>query len=333
MNDVISLARLRLVVLVHIASQTRRVLRSAAVVSIALTIITGCASIPRENTKYPELEEPRATPLERVTAIKPTVALVLSGGAARGFAHIGVLKVLEANGIRPDLIVGTSAGSIVGALYAGGLNARDIEKLAYHLDWSLLGDLTIPGLGFIGGNRIEELVNEKLRYQSIEALPIPFAVVATEVQTGRRTVFNRGNPGKAVRASASLPGIFSPVLINGRYYTDGGLVSPLPVLAARQMGADIVIGVDVMYRPSDSALWNPLSMLFQAFLIAAYRLTEIEGESADLVITPSIPSTSGQYFFSARAMLIEIGEQAAAEALPKIKALVSHRGTATSGQP
>ncbi len=183
------------------------------------------------------------------TPVKPRVALALGGGAAKGFAHIGVIKVLEANGIVPDIITGTSAGSVVGSLYASGLNGMQLQAKAMQLDESELTDWTLSTKGFLKGEKLENYINTQLGNRPIEKLPRKLGIVATELDSGQKVVFRMGNTGQAVRASASIPNVFLPVVIGGKRYVDGGLVSPVPVSAAREMGADFVIAVDISAKP------------------------------------------------------------------------------------
>ena len=292
------------------------------VLVIGLGILGGCATFappPRV------AKEPTAVPPQPFATRHP-VALVLSGGAMRGFAHIGVIKVLEENGIRPDLVVGSSAGSIVGALYASGLTAAELESALGEMRTSVFRDLVLPGLGFlpgepgfIRGEKLRIFVRDRLRHELIEDFPIRFAAVATELQTGAALAFNAGDASLAVRASSAVPGVIIPAEIGGRYYGDGQIASPLPVEAARSLGAKIVIAVDVIYPPEDALLSSALSIVFQALNISTTRLKDYESRQADLLIEPRIPATDGQFGFSASGGLIEAGERAARAALPRIR--------------
>ena len=277
-------------------------------------------------------EEPAAVAPNPFGAGQRPVALVLSGGSARGFAHVGVVKVLEQNGIRPDLVVGTSAGSIVGALYASGLTATETESALASMDASLLNDVVwprfgvLPGeLGVVSGEKLRRFVAERLKVPLIQDFPIRFAAVATDLDSGVARAFNAGDASLAVKASMAVPGLISPVPIAGRRYADGQITSPVPVHAARQLGGRTVIAVDVVYPPEDSLLTNPLRVLAQAFLISTYRLREVQLRDADVVIAPGIERTSGQFGSSAREKLIEAGERAAREALPRIREAIERR--------
>jgi NTE family protein len=182
-----------------------------------------------------------------VTPKRPSVALALGGGAARGFAHIGVLRGLAANGITPDIIVGTSIGAVVGGCYAGGV-LDTMESWARSLtSRGVLGylDISLSGSGLIGGNRLQARLDGALAKTLIENLPIRFAAIATEVRTGHEIWLTHGKLVDALRASYALPGIFPPVRIGGRWLVDGALVNPVPVSAARALGARLVIAVNL----------------------------------------------------------------------------------------
>lgn len=303
---------------------TRRV-----AVALAAALSAGCAYIPIAS-RMPEVNAPPlAAPLARPVGGRG-LALVLSGGSARGFAHIGVIKVLEEAGIRADLIVGTSAGSIVGALYASGMTAAQLETVSREArdlftaetDWQRV--LRFESLGLFTGNSLHGFVRRHTGGRRLEQMPIPFAAVATDLGSGNAAAFTRGDTAQAVHASCAVPGVFEPVEIQGRLYTDGGLSSPLPGRIARQLGARMVIAVDVIYPPADSARpRSPLGVMFQTFLVQTWRLKEVELDAADLVITPDIPGTGSQYGVDDRDMLIAAGEAAARRALPALRALLT----------
>lgn len=180
------------------------------------------------------------------------IGYALGGGAARGLSHIGVLKVLEEHSIFPDIITGTSIGALIGALYAGGIKIGDIEQFALRLDFKrlvLLADMTLPLSGLIGGKRVISLLKSILGDLTFSQLKYDFACVATDIKTGEQVVIHDGSLIEAIRASISLPGIFTPVCIKGRYLVDGGLVNEVPVSVCREMGAEYVIGVNVIPEP------------------------------------------------------------------------------------
>lgn len=215
------------------------------ITAVALFLLSGC---------------PKAVP-PAAPERPPKVAVVLGAGAAKGFAHVGVLKILESNRIPVNMIVGTSAGSFVGSLYAYGFNAFQLQKISFDIQQGDLADFTIPDNGFIKGEKLEAYVNRMLRNTPMEKLRIPFYAVATDIQAGREMVFGSGNTGSAVRASCSIPGVFTPAVIGGRMYVDGGVVSPVAVDAARRLGAEVVIAVDISgdgEAPRPRGLWPPL---------------------------------------------------------------------------
>ena len=305
----------------HIFRLVRRIALVAPVVAVlALSnLIGGCATQPARALS--ETVHPKAGPLRPFDSSRLSVALVLSGGSVRGFAHIGVLQALDELGLVPDLIVGTSAGSLVGAGYAAGLNASQIEVAMRSLSWSVMSDWVVPQLGqpflkgelgLVRGERFQRFADELVGHRPIDALPRRLAIVATELQSGVPVVFTAGNVGLAVHASSAIPGVFVPPIISGRRYIDGQVSSPLPVMAARALGADIVIAVDVTYPPEDAAITTLPDVVFQAFMIASQRLVKTELQGADLVIRPRIPS-SNQLGMEDRKKLIEAGRAATLE--------------------
>ena len=255
---------------------------------------------------------------------KEKVALVLGGGAARGFAHVGVIKVLEANGIVPDLIVGTSAGSLVGALYASGLNGFELQRVALGVEESTFADWTLAGRGLIRGEAIAQFVNTQLKQTTIEKLPRGLAIVATDLRTGEPIVFQRGDTGTAVRASSAVPGIFNPVRIGDREYVDGGLTHPVPAAVARRLGADVVIAVDISAKPDGRELSGTVDVLLQTFTIMGARVAQYELAAADVVIRPALGQIRGTDF-SVRNVAILEGERAAQAVLPQIRARLAQR--------
>ncbi len=250
------------------------------------------------------------------------IALVLGAGASKGFAHIGVLKVLESNKIPVHMIVGTSAGSLVGSLYAYGYNAFDLQRLSFAIERDDIIDLTIPDNGFIKGEKLEVYINQMLGNRPMEKLKIPFYAVATDIQSGREVVFGSGNTGTAVRASCSIPGIFRPVNISGRMYVDGGVVSPVAVEAARRLGADVVIAVNVSGDVEASAPEGTIETLLQSISIMYSKLSAIQLSKADVVIKPRVGYIGNSDFSKRHEATLE-GEKAALEALPKIQEILN----------
>jgi NTE family protein len=277
-----------------------------------VVLLTGCSST---NVSLPVT--PDVKPFRSVK-----VALALGGGAARGFAHIGVIKALESQGIYPDIIVGTSAGSVVGALYAAGNNGFALHKMALEMDESTISDWTIPwfskSTGVIRGEGLQNYINKMVRDTPMEKLKKPFGVVATDLDNGMPILFQRGNTGIAVRASSSVPGVFQPVKIGARSYVDGGLVSPVPVRYAREMGADFVIAVNISSVPESQSASSSLDVLLQTFTIMGQRLNFYELKEADVVIQPNLIGIKGTDFGSRNTSILA-GERAAAEMMPEIR--------------
>lgn len=262
-------------------------------------------------------------PKEIPPAEKPRkIALVLGAGASKGFAHIGVLKVLQSNRIPIHMIVGTSAGSFVGSLYAYGYDAYQLHRMSLAIEKGDLIDFTVPDNGFIKGEKLEKYVNSSLRYTPMENLRIPFYAVATDIQKGEEVVFGSGNTGTAVRASCAIPGVFKPVRISNRIYVDGGVVSPVAVNAARQYGADVVIAVDISSGIEESAPQGTIETLLQSIDIMYSRIASVQLQKADVVIRPDVRHI-GSSDFSKRHEAILEGEKAAGEALPRIQQILS----------
>ena len=294
---------------------------------ILLSLLAGCAGTPQAPETAPAKPvPPQAVPAQQVKpvvpasakATPPRVALVLGGGAVRGFAHVGVIKVLEAQGIIPDMVVGTSAGSVVGGLYAAGYSGFDLQKIAFKLEEDSVGDWIIPDRGFIKGEALQSYINKAVHGLPIEKLKKPFAAVATDLQSGEMTVFQRGNTGQAIRASSSVPGVFQPVNINGRDYVDGGLTSPVPVRVARSLGAEVVIAVDISAKPKSAKLEGLMDIMLQTFGIMGQSLRNAELPEADVVIRPNTVGFGSADFAKKHEAILE-GEKAAQAALPLIR--------------
>ena len=294
---------------------TRRSTLSAMAAAI---LLAGCGSTPTQPAA-PTAAIPAPQPVARHVKI----GLALGGGAARGFAHIGVIKALEAQGIVPDIVVGTSAGSVVGAMYAAGYNGFQLQKMALEMDEASISDWAIPFFskapGVLKGEALQSYVNKTVRNQPIEKLKIPFGAVATDLKTGQPILFRRGNTGMAVRASSSVPSVFQPVSIGGRTYVDGGLVAPVPVRFAKEMGAEFIIAVNISSATEAQATASSVDVLMQTFTIMGQRINQLELKDADIVITPSL-GTMGSADFNGRNLAVLAGEQAAAAVMPQIKA-------------
>ncbi len=250
------------------------------------------------------------------------VALVLGAGASKGFAHVGVIKVLEAQRVPIHLVVGTSAGSFVGGLYACGFDGFQLQKMALELQKDDVVDLTIPDNGFIRGEKLEQYVNRKVGQLPLERLRTPFRAVATNVQTGEETVFATGNTGKAIRASCSVPGVFQPVRIGEKTYVDGGVVSPVAVDAARQAGADVVIAVDISSGVAGTVPQGVLETILQSIDIMYAKISASQLKNADVVIRPRVGHIPSSDFDRRHEAILE-GERAAAQALPQIQQILA----------
>ena len=267
---------------------------------------------------------PASTPSTADAPTQPPVkiGIALGGGAAKGFAHIGVIKMLEANGFTPAVVAGTSAGSVVGALYASGMNAFELQEKAVALDETRIRDLQLSSGGLVLGQKLEDYVNEQVRRKPLEQMAKPFVAVATRLEDGQRTVFARGNTGQAVRASSSVPGVFQPVTIGKYHFVDGGIVSPVPVDAARQLGADVVVAVDISNKARGKTPGDLLGTLNQSIAIMGQKLGEAELARADVIVRPQVLEI-GAADFTQRANAILEGEKAALAAMPQIRERVA----------
>ena len=253
-----------------------QLIRYSLVGVLALTL-AGCD----KTTKTP----PKTTPIQ---AREPVIALALGGGGAKGFAHIGVIKVLESHGIKPKIVTGTSAGSFVGSLYASGKSPYQLQHIALTFKESDIRDLTLNRQGFIAGQKLQDFVNQHVANKPIEKFPIRFAAVATRLDNGRKADFIKGNAGQAVRASCSIPNVFVPATIGGTQYVDGGLVSPIPVQTAKAMGADLVIAVDISARPTGNQPVSMWCLLDQTLNIMGQQSINQELAQANIVIQPKV---------------------------------------------
>jgi NTE family protein len=255
----------------------------------------------------------------------PKIGVVLGGGAARGFAHIGVIKVLEANGIKPDFIVGTSAGSVAGSLWAAGYNGFQMQQIAFDLDKSMITDWNPFGKGLIKGEGLQNFINKTVAQAPIERLKYPFACVATQFKTGEGVLFRTGNVGMAVRASSSVPGVFDPVVINGVEYVDGGLASPVPIKYAKQLGMDYIIAVDVATPPSGDPIAGKFDAVMRTFDVMGKNLRLAEYPLADVLIIPDLSKVTSADFEARHQAILE-GEKAAQAQIVKIREALKKRG-------
>ena len=296
-----------------------RILSRRSLIAAALLVLAGCQSAPVTTATAPVAPTP-AVPEAPPRKIR--IGLALGGGAARGFAHIGVIKALESQGIYPDIVVGTSAGSVVGALYAAGNNGFQLQKMAFDMDEAAISDWAMPlfgkSSGVLKGEALQSWINKTVANQPMEKLKLPFGAVATDLKNGQPILFQRGNTGMAVRASSSVPGVFQPVNIGGHTYVDGGLVAPVPVRFAREMGADFIIAVNISTQADVQATNSSLEVIMQTFSIMGQRINQFELKDADVVIQPSLGKMAGNDF-NGRNQAILAGEQAAFALMPQIK--------------
>lgn len=288
------------------------------VLSATLLLLAACATPPVVPVNPGPEAGTQPTPVE----VKPRIALVLGGGGVKGFAHVGVIKVLEAHGIRPDIVVGTSAGSFVGSLYASGMSVFDLQKVALSMQESDIRDLTLSTQGFLIGEKLQKFVNDQVKSKPIHQFPIQFVAVATELASGEKVAFNYGNTGQAVRASCSIPNVFLPAEVGGKKYVDGGLVSPVPVKTARDFGADIVIAVDISAKPkkgvANLGFWG---LLDQSINILSQQALRTELAMADVVIQPSVQHADALNLDQRHEFLLE-GEQTTQKQIEGIKAKI-----------
>ena len=292
-----------------------------------LVLLTACATVPppvKPVLPVTESSPPVAPTTPPPPKKIPKLGLALGGGAARGFAHIGVLQVLEEEGIKPSLVVGTSAGSVVASFYASGKTGQQLQWLADTMDETQFTDWANPfsGRGILRGEALGKYINSQLNGMKIEDMKLPLGIVATDLRTGDGILFRRGDVATAVRASSAVPSVFEPVQIAGKDYVDGGLVSPVPVRYARQMGADLVLAVDISSRPEDAKTTDMLKVLLQTFSIMGKSISQLELTQADVVVRPALPDI-GSTEFSARKKSIEAGRAAMKQAMPQLRALLA----------
>lgn len=297
-----------------------------------IILLTGCQSIPKvqQNNKTASivrhtLEDAREVSNQinlKKDSKKPIVALVLGSGGARGYAHIGAIEILEKNHIYPDFIVGTSAGSIVGSLYASGKNSSELREIALNLKANDVRDVTLDKKGFFEGQKVEDFINEQVSNTPLQALKIPMYVVSTELKHGKKVVFNYGNTGQAVRASVAIPSMFIPTKIGDDEYVDGGLVSPVPVDVAKQLGADIVIAVDILAQPAYTETSNIWGLFNQNINIMQKHLAQEELKDADIVIQPDLREKVHIFDVSGREVTMLAGQDATLKVIPKLKKII-----------
>ena len=306
--------------------------------AFAVFSVVGCQTMPQSKitvgstglSESPSVEAQVRTDRINFKILKqqqnrPIVALVLGSGGARGYAHIGVIKVLEQQGIRPDFIVGTSAGSIVGSIYASGKTADELRDIALNMKANDVRDIKLDMKGFFDGKKVENYVNQQVNNTPLELLKTPMYVVATELKEGKKVVFNYGNTGQAVRASVSIPSMFVPTKIGKDEYVDGGLVSPVPVDVARDLGADIIIAVDILAQPMHTETSNVWGMFNQNINIMQNHLAKEELKHADIVIQPDLREKGHIFDVKGREMTIQAGIDAAQNRLQQITTVFNQK--------
>lgn len=284
--------------------------RPVSLLLAAVLIAAGCAGPAAERSAWPPAPQGR-----------PKVGLALGGGGARGFAEVGVIRALEREKVPIDLVVGTSVGSLIGALYADTGKSLDLEWSALAVTNEEIFDykaLAFLSGGFVRGERLEQLLEGKLQHQAIEQMTLPFAAVATELRTGRAAVFDSGPASRAVHASSAVPGVFVPVVIDGKTYVDGGVTDPVPADVARARGAEVVIAVAIPAEVPPKTPENPLEVAYRAVTIMSAEISRLRAREADVVITPDVGDVAYDDF-TQKKRLIEAGEAAALAALPAIK--------------
>jgi NTE family protein len=293
---------------------------------MSLVGLTGCQHFKTSEPQAAQMVTDARAQFEKVPFAqiktleqRPVVALVLGSGGARGYAHIGVIEVLEQQGIRPDFIVGTSAGSIVGSIYASGKSAKELRSIALNMKATDVRDITLDMKGFFDGKKVEDYINQQVDNMPLEKMKIPFYAVATELKEGARTVFNYGNTGQAVRASASIPSMFIPTRIGDKEYVDGGLTSPVPVEVARDLGADIIIAVDILAQPTHTETSNVWGLFNQNINIMQNRLANEELKYADIVIQPDLREKAHIFDVRGREASMQAGREATLEKLEMIE--------------
>jgi NTE family protein len=252
---------------------------------------------------------------------RPKIGLALGSGGARGMAHIGILKVLEEHSIPIDYIAGSSIGALVGSLYCVGHSPDLLRKFTTHFPQKYWLDYTVPKMGFVTGDKLKEIIRLLTKQKNIEEAQIPFSIVATNLKRGERKVFTHGPIAEAVRASISIPGIFVPEVIDGEYYVDGGVIDRVPVSVVKEMGADLVIAVDVSFFESSHAITSIFDVIAQSIDVMEREILRYRMLDADLMLRPNVGHYSTNKF-SEVSKIIDEGEKTALEMIPNIKKMM-----------
>lgn len=251
------------------------------------------------------------------------LGIAFGGGGVRGFMHLGVVKALEEEGIKPDVVAGTSAGSIAAVLYASGMSYDEMELAIKKVDLSDIADFVVSSNGIVNGKRLSEWVNEQVKFNDLSQMPIPVGVTATNLSTQETLMIRSGNPGHAVQTSSTIPGAFVPVKNQGDILVDGGLFSVVPVYTARKLGAKKVIAVDIYCHNQPEPELTSGKVTLATFRMQSCRLSQAELESADVVIAPKY-EPKGSAAFDERHEAIMAGYLAAKNWMPEIKALLKN---------
>ncbi|PZP34583.1 MAG: esterase [Roseateles depolymerans] len=295
--------------------------RRAWLLATLSAALSACSMLPTAPPVAPSPSASEPPPVIKPAPKPPRIGLALGGGAARGFAHIGVIQVLEEAGIKVDLVAGTSAGSLVASLYASGKSGRELQTLAETMDEGAITDWSFPLRGLIRGEALARYIRDKTGSRAIEQMTLPLGIVATDLSDGTPILFRAGDTGTAVRASSAVPAVFQPVKIGAHEYVDGGLVAPVPVRFARDMGAQLVIAVDISSPPEKNPPGDAFRMLMQTFSIMSRSINNLELRDADVVIRPRLDGV-GSADFTARRRAIQAGREAAQAALAQVRQLI-----------
>ncbi|MBL0210847.1 MAG: patatin-like phospholipase family protein [Holophagaceae bacterium] len=291
-------------------------MRLLPTIAIALlSLLTACQPAPPVTIPRPTI--PQGPPP------KPKIALVLGGGAARGFAHVGVIRALEQEKIPIDMVVGTSVGGLIGAIYAADVNSFDLEWTAFQLEKDDLFDFgvlnAVVGMGLAKGDKLEAWVKGHIKTANIENMKIPFAAVATDLNWGHKVVLDKGSVARAIRASAAIPGVFQPVQHQGKILVDGGVTDNIPISVAKAKGADIVIAVDISANLGNTNITNLVGVTLQATSIMFARNVEHAKKDADVLITPGGIGDVGMLDFTQKKRCMQAGIAATQQAMPAIR--------------
>ncbi len=290
----------------------------------ALTLLAACQTVPP--VTIPQTPVVQVPQVPQGPPPKPKIALVLGGGAARGFAHVGVIRALEQEKIPIDMVVGTSVGSLIGAIYAADVSSFDLEWTAFQLEKDDIFDFgvmnAVVGMGFAKGDKLEEWVKSHIKTANIENMKIPFAAVATDLNWGYKVVLDKGPVARAIRASAAIPGVFQPVQHQGKLMVDGGVTDNIPISVAKAKGADIVIAVDISASIGNTNITNLMDVTLQATNIMFALNVEQSKKDADVLITPAGIGDIGMLDFTQKKRCMQAGMEATQKAMPNIRKII-----------